>query len=69
MSNMSYCRWENTYEDLLDCIESIGEVETKELSKTEQKFKEKVLELCYENANLYEEMIDKQSNEEKNEEE
>ena len=23
MGNMSYCRWENTYGDLLDCLESI----------------------------------------------
>jgi len=23
MANMSYCRWENTYSDWLDCLESI----------------------------------------------
>ena len=25
MGNMSYCRWENTYGDWLDCLESIEE--------------------------------------------
>ena len=25
MSNMSYCRWENTYRDLVDCAESLNE--------------------------------------------
>ena len=25
MGNMSYCRFENTYQDLMDCIENWGE--------------------------------------------
>lgn len=24
MANMSYCRFENTYNDLLDCLENMG---------------------------------------------
>ena len=31
MANMSYCRFENTYNDLLDCLENIEfEAEKKE---------------------------------------
>lgn len=64
MPNMSYCLWENTYSDLLDCLESMGEVGTKELSESEKKFKEKVLELCYENADEYRLFIDSEKNKE-----
>lgn len=27
MANMSYCRWENTANDLRDCMDELGEVE------------------------------------------
>ena len=43
MTNMSYCRFENTYKDLDDCINhwfDIGQ------SDTEKEYKEKLLNLC-----------------------
>ena len=38
MSNMSYCRFENTSRDLYDCVEAIqhGEADPDELSENEK---------------------------------
>ncbi len=46
MGNMSYCRFENTYEDLVDCCEALQESELDELSETERKYAEKLIKLC-----------------------
>jgi len=35
MSNMSYCRFENTSRDLMDCVDAIKNNETEELSEYE----------------------------------
>jgi hypothetical protein len=43
MSNMSYCRFENTLQDLRDCYESWDEKLT---SETEIKAKARLLKLC-----------------------
>ena len=51
MSNMSYCRFENTYKDLQDCYDalseagSIEEVE-KNANEYEKKYIRKMVELC-----------------------
>lgn len=42
MSNMSYCRMENTYKDLCDAAQNIGNV----TSIREAKFQIKLFELC-----------------------
>ena len=47
MSNMSYCRFENTYNDLKDCWEFWDDAE----SESEKKFKEKLAILCKRIAN------------------
>lgn len=51
MANMSYCRFENTYHDLLDCFEYMDEEE--ELSDTEKKYRERMIKLCKEIADNY----------------
>mgnify|MGYP001767237279 CR=1 FL=1 len=43
MSNMSYCRFENTYNDLQDCLEHIND---NNLSNSEKKFREKLIMIC-----------------------
>lgn len=43
MSNMSYCRFENTFPDLKDCLEALGEGE--KLSESEKKYARKMLKL------------------------
>ena len=43
MSNMSYCRFENTYRDLMDCYENMAD---KDLSNEEERARKRLLELC-----------------------
>ena len=45
MSNMSYCRFKNTYNDLQDCYEIIAN-SNEPLSISEEKYKQKLLKLC-----------------------
>lgn len=44
MSNMSYCRFENTAKDLADCIEHIGD----NLSEPEDAARERILTMAIE---------------------
>lgn len=41
MSNMSYCRFENTFPDLKDCLDALKEGE--KLSESEKKYAKKML--------------------------
>ncbi len=43
MSNMSHCRFENTYHDLDDCYENMDD---NDLSETEEKHRSMLIELC-----------------------
>ena len=47
---MSYCRFENTYRDLLDCLDNINE----QLSKSEAGYRESLVNVCKEIINEYE---------------
>ena len=49
MSNMSYCRFENTYKDLRDCEEHFDEG----LSACESEYRKKLLKLCKEISECY----------------
>lgn len=51
MSNMSYCRFENTYRDLEDCLDAL--IDGKELSESEQRHKQWLIELCCRIAEEY----------------
>ena len=44
MANMSYCRFENTYNDLNDCYEAMNEHE--DLSESEIKHLKWMIEMC-----------------------
>lgn len=44
MGNMSYCRFQNTLEDLRDCYESMDE--TADLSKDEGRARRSLIKLC-----------------------
>jgi len=48
MTNMSYCRFENTYDDLRDCFAN-WEVR----SDSEEKYQELLVKLCEEIAAIY----------------
>ena len=45
MGNMSYCRFENTYNKVLDCRDNITDPN---LSKSEKSFRKKLIEVCKE---------------------
>ena len=42
MSNMSYCRFENTYNDLIDCIENLNEPASNE---RDERYRKRLIEL------------------------
>mgnify|MGYP001315090457 CR=1 FL=1 len=42
MPNMSYCRFENTFQDLRDCVNHWNE----SLSESEQRYKDQLIILC-----------------------
>lgn len=44
MTNMAYCRFENTYQDLQDCVDNWDN----ELSESEEKFKQYIFDLAQE---------------------
>ena len=50
MSNMSYCRFHNTVEDLEDCLEYILD----DLSESEEKKRKRLVEICYEIIDIWE---------------
>ena len=46
MSNMSYCRFENTARDLVDCVQAIRQGEIHELNKYELDGLKDILDLA-----------------------
>lgn len=44
MSNMSYCRFQNTLQDLRDCFEHLQD---DDLSYEERQAREKLIEYCF----------------------
>lgn len=53
MGNMSYCRFENTYNDLQDCYEALGEKTLDELSESEKKYAKKLIQMCKEISDVF----------------
>ena len=51
---MAYCRFENTYKDLQDCVRSLETKSLEELSDIEKKFAKKMRKLCEEYLELTE---------------
>lgn len=52
MGNMGYCRFENTLHDLIDCREAMQF--GKELSESERKALDKMVEVCQDIIDEYE---------------
>jgi len=46
MANMSYCRFQNTLNDLRDCFENAGDFDDKTLSKDERHAFIQLVKLC-----------------------
>lgn len=52
MPNMSYCRFQNTLDDLKDCAEALDNPrDDQELSPEELKAKKELIELCTQISN------------------
>ena len=63
MPNMSYCRFENTYEDLQDCFNALDDEE--DLSEREQRYRDRLIKLCHQiSENFYGEEFDEKLAEE-----
>lgn len=63
MANMSYCRFENTYRDLLDCKEALAagdgiEAQMEEAGERERPFVRDLVALCKEITMLYGEELE-----------
>lgn len=52
MSNMHYCRFENTLSDLRDCYEDMEESDS--MSTEEKRARKRLIKLCRDIANDYE---------------
>ena len=61
MSNMSYCRFENTLNDLRDCYRNF---DSEELSDSETIARQKLVELCQEIIEVAEDLDLIESNDE-----
>lgn len=42
MSNMSYCRFQNTFHDLQECAQYLND----ELSEDEERYRNKLIQVC-----------------------
>ena len=49
---MTYCRFENTYNDLRDCLGALSEIEIDDLVETEKEYAKKLILLCKEIADF-----------------
>ena len=55
MSNMSYCRFQNTLQDLLDCYDHMSD---QDLSEHERKARKQLLEVCYQIVEDYQDEVE-----------
>jgi hypothetical protein len=55
MANMSYCRFENTYNVLIDCLENISDEASNE---RDERYRIRMIQLLKENIDLIEELED-----------
>jgi len=58
MSNMSYCRFQNTLPDLQDCEDALFRISLDDLSEEERHAAEELIKLCRVIADRYEELPD-----------
>lgn len=58
MSNMNYCRFENTLPDLRDCAEAMDETYEGDLSDTEKRARRSIIKVCIDIADNYRHEVD-----------
>jgi len=58
MANMSYCRFRNTLEDLLDCYNALDDEGIDDLSHEEKRAALKLIQTCVELAEEFKELAE-----------
>ena len=64
MPNMSYCRFENTYRDLMDCYHNM---ENSIYNDREIRYKKQLIDLCAQIADQYTDFVFEEDEEEETE--
>ena len=57
MSNMNYCRFENTYHDLIDCYNNMN---NNDLSPDEWSYRKELILTCKDIIHDYEDVLDEE---------
>jgi len=57
MSNMAYCRFQNTKDDLRECYDWLAENDPRELAEEEQKAFKRLVKLCRSIVDNYEDYL------------
>ena len=57
MANMSYCRFENTYRDLVDCLRALSDSGADSLSDRELQYADMMMQLCEDFHRIYEDEV------------
>ena len=59
MANMGYCRFENTYRDLVDCLRALSDSGADSLSDRELQYADMMMQLCEDfHLNYEDEVLD-----------
>jgi hypothetical protein len=62
MANMSYCRFQNTYRDLQDCVNALNDNGADTLSDDELAAARMMMQLCDHMQSFYDEVLDESEN-------
>jgi hypothetical protein len=57
MGNMSYCRFQNTYKDLQDCLSALNKNEAETLSDKELVYANMMMQLCEDFVHCHEDEV------------
>ena len=55
---MSYCRFQNTYRDLVDCVQALDQGATPDLSNAELRAARDMMQICEQFLMYYDEVLD-----------
>jgi len=69
MANMSYCRFQNTYRDLQDCIYALNDNGPDTLSAQELRYAKMMMQLCEDMINYEDAVADEIENRKEQEQE
>ena len=57
MANMSYCRFENTYRDLVDCLRALSGSGADSLSDSELQYANMMMQVCEDIVHNYDDEV------------